>query len=160
MIYSFFFRCQYAKIALGVLCFALFSISATAQIKSPADLVPEVQKDGITLNKPSIFSADSLQSTAVSPATKKYLDQLAEYLKKNPKAKVKVVGHSFLSQITRKDEGVSLERAENVKKYLMEKGTEKERISAIGEGSNYPISNPQTPEGRIKNNRVEITIIQ
>jgi len=55
---------------------------------------------------------------------------------------------------------LSLKRAQSVKAYLIKKGISKDRIKAKGYGENKPIADNATEEGRAKNRRVEISVIQ
>ena len=47
------------------------------------------------------------------------------------------------------------ERAEAVRKYLVERGVDASRGSAVGRGEEEPIADNATPEGRANNRRVE-----
>ena len=55
---------------------------------------------------------------------------------------------------------LSLGRAKMVAKKLTDLGVDKKRIAVIGYGSKRPIAPNNTPEGRAKNRRVEIKIIE
>jgi OmpA-OmpF porin, OOP family len=50
---------------------------------------------------------------------------------------------------------LSTRRAESVKKYLIEKGINKERISTWGYGDEKPIADNDTKQGRALNRRIE-----
>ncbi len=90
---------------------------------------------------------------------KEYLDALATYLLANPSTKVFVEGYND-------DQGGSLienqkrsvERANNVKRYLMNKKIPEGRIISLGRGSVNPLVPNISKANRAKNRRVEITI--
>ncbi len=53
---------------------------------------------------------------------------------------------------------LSQERVNSVKEYIVEKGINEARISAVGYGESQPIADNETEEGRQKNRRVELQI--
>jgi OOP family OmpA-OmpF porin len=70
-----------------------------------------------------------------------------------------VVGHTDNVGSTAANQRLSLQRAEAVKKYLVSKGIEPNRIYTEGKGPSQPIADNRTPEGRAKNRRVEIEVV-
>ncbi|WP_231561154.1 OmpA family protein [Sphingobacterium sp. T2] len=54
---------------------------------------------------------------------------------------------------------LSEKRAASVKKYLEDGGVSASRITTKGYGPNKPIADNKTPEGRQKNRRVEVVIL-
>ena len=54
---------------------------------------------------------------------------------------------------------LSQRRAESVKNWLVEKGIDASRITAIGYGPDNPIDSNDTPEGRERNRRIEFVRI-
>jgi OOP family OmpA-OmpF porin len=53
---------------------------------------------------------------------------------------------------------LSKDRAESVKQYLVNQGTNPSKIEAVGYGQDQPIASNKTAAGRQKNRRVEFTI--
>ena len=53
---------------------------------------------------------------------------------------------------------LSEQRAQKVKSYLVDKGINESRLTAIGFGSTRPISSNDTEEGREQNRRTEFRI--
>jgi outer membrane protein OmpA-like peptidoglycan-associated protein len=51
---------------------------------------------------------------------------------------------------------LSQKRAEAVMNYFVEKGIEKDRLSAAGYGFSQPVASNDTPEGRAQNRRVQL----
>ncbi len=95
------------------------------------------------------------------------LDKVADFLKNsNKKAKIEVAGHSDAKGSDAYNLTLSQKRANAVLAYLALKGINKSRINAIGYGESKPISaneNPDgsdNPEGRAKNRRTEIIVLQ
>ena len=82
---------------------------------------------------------------------------ILEYLVKNPKAKLKITGHT--DNVGSEDYNMELsrQRAEGVKDYLVEKfSIDRERLIVKGVGSSEPIADNSTLEGQLQNRRVMI----
>jgi len=81
-------------------------------------------------------------------------------LKDNPDIKVEIGGHtdSLGSQAARQK--ISEKRAESAKKYIMDKfNISGDRMTIKGYGSQKPIADNKSKEGRAKNRRVEFRVI-
>ena len=90
----------------------------------------------------------------------KALDQNGQILKDNPNIKVEIGGHtdSMGSEAARMK--ISEKRAESAKKYIMDKfNISADRMTVKGYGSQKPIADNKTREGRAKNRRVEFRVI-
>ncbi len=101
------------------------------------------------------FEPNSYLVTAASqPSVKKF----ADFLKRYPNARVKIVGYSDSSGNRARNRLLSEKRAESVKKLLIGYGIPASKITAIGKGDLNPIATNDTPEGREKNRRIEAEI--
>lgn len=87
------------------------------------------------------------------------LDKIITVLETNPNFKAEVVGHTDSNGNEMENLKLSKNRAFEVYNYLVKKGIEKNRISFIGLGSNIPIGDNITEEGRAKNRRVELRFL-
>lgn len=90
----------------------------------------------------------------------KVLDRDAMILKDNPNIKVEIGGHTDAvgSDVARQK--ISEKRAESAKKYMMDKfNISGDRMITKGYGSQKPIADNKTKEGRAKNRRVEFRVI-
>ena len=53
---------------------------------------------------------------------------------------------------------LSQERADAIKSFLVQKGVTADRISTVGQGARYPLTDNSSDDLRSKNRRVEIVI--
>ncbi len=88
------------------------------------------------------------------------LNRVVDFLKKNTNLVIEVGGHSngwcshdFANQL-------SHDRAKEVANYFIQKGIPNKRIQYHGYGKTKPIASNETLEGRKKNQRVELKIIE
>ncbi len=88
------------------------------------------------------------------------LDDLSALLKKKPKFKLLIDGHTDNVGKAPYNLKLSQSRADAVKTYLSAKGVEESRLTAKGYGMTKPIASNKTPDGRQKNRRVEFTIVE
>jgi outer membrane protein OmpA-like peptidoglycan-associated protein len=96
----------------------------------------------------------------LAAATKAYFETVAKFLKDNSTAKVTIVGHTDNKGDAAKNKALGLKRAELLQKTLIGLGAPQDRVTASSEGSDKPIADNGTEEGRTKNRRVEITPIK
>ncbi|MEZ4472626.1 MAG: OmpA family protein [bacterium] len=89
------------------------------------------------------------------------LDQVASVLK-NAKfvTKVRVEGHTDDRGKDDKNKKLSQDRAESVRKYLIDKGISADRLEAVGYGEERPIASNKTAAGRQQNRRVAFTVTE
>ncbi|MCX8050631.1 MAG: OmpA family protein [Chlorobi bacterium] len=148
----------------GLYIATLLPTIAEADIVPPPAPTPAVSRPlpRIVPNQLQIFSGySSPTDTALTDEMRRYLDAVAEYLKQNPRAEVRIVGHSDnFGGSPAQTQRVSDERALQVVRYLLSKGIPRERLLASGLGARSPIQSNRTPQGRAANRRVEITIVQ
>ncbi len=86
------------------------------------------------------------------------LSEVAQAIKSNKGMNVLVEGHTDSVGSNTFNMGLSQRRADSVRDYLVAKGVEADRLTAIGFGEEKPIDSNQTRAGREKNRRVEFTI--
>jgi outer membrane protein OmpA-like peptidoglycan-associated protein len=96
----------------------------------------------------------------IKPSSFPYLDELLTVIQ-DPDAltwTLEIQGHTDNVGGAEYNKTLSENRANAVKKYLVDKGVKSERITAKGFGLSKPIDTNDTPEGRAKNRRVEFII--
>ena len=94
------------------------------------------------------------------PGEEKRLDQIATLLKKVPKNQILVEGHTARVGDESDEMELSLERAHTIVKELTVRGVSKDQFITKGSGGTKPVADNETPEGRARNRRVEITILK
>ncbi|MDH5365525.1 MAG: OmpA family protein, partial [Cyclobacteriaceae bacterium] len=88
------------------------------------------------------------------------LNKLEKMLADNPTVNVEISGHTDAVGNDKYNKKLSLLRAEAVIRYLMEKGIDQRRLTAVGYGEERPLaSNDDESEGREINRRVEFKIL-
>ena len=85
-------------------------------------------------------------------------ENLKNVMARYPEITVTVTGHTDNVGKPASNQTLSQKRADNIKKMLVAKGIDENRIRAIGKGDKEPIASNKTAEGRAKNRRIEITI--
>ncbi len=89
------------------------------------------------------------------------LDQVAAVLKNYKHLKkVRIEGHTDNVGGRAKNVKLSRERAESVRKYLIDKGIEAGRLDFEGYGPDKPIASNKTAKGKEQNRRVEFVIVE
>lgn len=87
------------------------------------------------------------------------LDELAEFINGNDRKSVLLTGYADNQGTDAYIEGISRQRATEVKKALLLRGVDASRIEIEVKGDADPIGDNATYEGRIENNRVSIKIL-
>lgn len=129
----------------------------------PTEEIKE-EKIGVPVNPDkSTFKLDKvyfdLGESNVLPASYEQLDNLATYLKENQSLKIQIEGHTDNQGDSKANKRLSLERAYNVREYLVGKGIAGNRIKFVGLGDTQPVSANDNEENRKLNRRVEYKII-
>lgn len=86
------------------------------------------------------------------------LDQLILFLNNNPEVKIEILGHTDSDGSANYNLKLSSDRANEVMKYLVEKGIDKSRLKAKGMGETKPFLPNTSEENKLKNRRVEFII--
>ena len=113
---------------------------------------------GITVNLEKVLF-DRGTSDMLSGSTET-LDEVVLFLQENPSVEIEVAGHTDNRGRPDLNLILSQERAEAVKRYLVEQGVSASRIQKKGYGGTRPIASNAIEEERRRNRRVEFTIIK
>ncbi|MGI9200453.1 MAG: OmpA family protein [Woeseiaceae bacterium] len=107
----------------------------------------------ISRDETVLFSFDS---DVVHEIGRQLLEDVVEISKLCPDVNLLVTGHT--DSVGDKDYNIGLgkRRAEAVVDYMVQKGVDEARLSAVGLGFSQPIADNSTDEGRAANRRIEI----
>jgi outer membrane protein OmpA-like peptidoglycan-associated protein len=92
----------------------------------------------------------------ILPESKSILDQMIALMKENPGLKVSIEGHTDNSGDAKANKGLSERRAQAVVAALKAAGVDPGRMSAAGWGSEKPVADNSSAEGKAQNRRVEL----
>lgn len=167
---------------LNIAAFSLIAVLTAASCKQQAIVVNPgavVSKDGtddglknvrgefedatrtdegikFTLSSDLLFPTNS---SYLTEEAKIELSKLSKLLIKDSGRKVRVDGHTDATGTEEYNQWLSEKRAASVKKFLEDAGIAATRISTNGLGQTAPVADNKTPEGRQKNRRVEVIIL-
>jgi outer membrane protein OmpA-like peptidoglycan-associated protein/tetratricopeptide (TPR) repeat protein len=124
--------------------------------------VKAMQVDSLVAGKPYTI-ADILYTTdsyELNKAAKVILIGFAKYLQSNPSLNIRINGHT--DDLGNEDSNLQLSqaRAEEVKRFLSEKGVSAERMTASGFGESMPRVANEDTESRAMNRRTEFEIVE
>ena len=91
-------------------------------------------------------------------SSSRHLNKLVAFLEKYPDRTVEILGYTDDVGSTDYNQGLSKQRADSVKSYLVAQGIDSTRISTSGEGESDPVAGNDTAFGRQQNRRVEVVI--
>ena len=107
-----------------------------------------------------IFKRDpkALHVVDISENNMVMLKQVLVILNANASASIVLSGHTDNSGAEKFNQKLSLQRADEVKNYLVENGIDESRLKAIGQGESSPRASNDTLEGRGLNRRVDFNV--
>ena len=109
--------------------------------KEPAKLLPQK----INFSGDALFDFDK---AVLRPEGKAMLDDLARVLQGAKYEVILAIGHTDRIGTQAYNQKLSVRRAEAVKKYLVDKGIEPNRIYAEGKGETQPVTKPGDCKGK------------
>ncbi len=104
------------------------------------------------------FKPDSDQ--LINKAAEKAILELIKFLQGNPEVKIEIGGHTAAAGADDDNSrNLSKKRAEAVRKFIIKKGIDENRLTSEGYGGSKPIADGKTTEGAAKNRRVEVRVL-
>jgi OOP family OmpA-OmpF porin len=97
-------------------------------------------------------------SDKITRGSNKVLDEAVKVLTDYPDVKLEIGGHTDNVGKAEYNMDLSQRRAESVKNYLVEKGINSDRLTAVGYGMDKPITSNKTKADKAKNRRTEFTL--
>lgn len=124
--------------------------------KTEEEAIEEVAENTFRLDKVYFETGES----NLLPESYTQLDGLVKMMASNPLMKIRIEGHTDNQGDPQLNKKLSLERAYNVREYLISKGISGIRIQFKGYGETQPLVPNDSEENRQKNRRVEFVIIE
>lgn len=102
---------------------------------------------------------DTGQAT-LQPASQEQLGNIAAILKAYPNVKVKIGGYTDNTGDAAANQQLSQQRADTVMAQLVSLGVDPSRMTSQGYGQDNPVADNSTDEGRQKNRRIALEVVQ
>jgi OmpA-OmpF porin, OOP family len=134
---------------------------AAAPVAAPAPAPAPVAPPAPVSEKVT-FAADAFYDTGKSVLKSDAKAKLDDLVEKTAGVNLEViiaVGHTDSDGSDAANQKLSVARAESVKKYLVSKGVEANRVYTEGKGEKQPVADNKTKDGKMKNRRVEIEVV-
>ncbi len=129
--------------------------AAMASLAEIAKVKEEARGMVITLSGSVLFATGKYE---LLPIARDKLDEVAKAVSDQGYQSILVEGHTDSRGKASDNDTLSLKRAESVRTYLISRGIPSDKIRASGLGSQRPIADNATPDGRANNRRVELVI--
>lgn len=125
-------------------------------------LISFVEDKSKPVDKTTWFSFDRLEfetgGTVLKPSSQEQLKNIAEILKAYPNVQLKIGGYTDNTGNAQTNLKLSQQRADNTMAALVKLGINKSKLTAEGYGSQHPIADNATEEGRQKNRRIDLRV--
>ncbi len=99
-------------------------------------------------------------SDRLRPGATDILDEVVATLKRYPKIRFEVAGHTDSDGSAAYNEGLSARRAQTVHDYLAANGISVDRMTVRGYGESQPIADNATAAGKAQNRRVSLNVVE
>jgi outer membrane protein OmpA-like peptidoglycan-associated protein len=121
--------------------------------------VSQTTDNQLKIDIPSDISFD-VNRADIKQNFRTMLDTFAKGLAKNTASSITIIGHTDNSGSDVINNRLSLNRAQSVRDYLVNRNVSASRFSIEGRGSREPLSANDTPANKAKNRRVEIYVAE
>jgi outer membrane protein OmpA-like peptidoglycan-associated protein len=101
-----------------------------------------------------------VNKSKINPESYPELDIVVNMMRENPKMVIQLEGHTDYGGDQKKNMKLSKDRVDEVRQYLISKGTQKNRVKTKAFGGSSPLSRDNTPEAHRLNRRVELRVLE
>jgi OOP family OmpA-OmpF porin len=139
------------KASLFFIAFFLISSSCMAQL-------PTIDNNGLVLGKPVVFETGT---AVLKPESDEALAMVKAFLQAKEYASLlRIEGHIASGGNENGNQSLTEKRAMAVCKWLIKNGIDCKRLIAVGFGSNKPVADNSSADGKTLNNRIEFKIAE
>jgi outer membrane protein OmpA-like peptidoglycan-associated protein len=126
-----------------------------ASIPAPLPILAALPR-GTVVALPSLYFTQSTAS--LLPASRPTLTALVQALRQRPALRLEIAGHT--DNVGKADQNLRLsqQRAQVVRRYLVQQGIDSLRLTARGYGGTRPVADNRDPQQRPRNRRVEVVV--
>ena len=125
---------------------------AMAQVVTAGQLADAINKQGFA----TLYINFDNNSAVIKPEAKPAIDEIAALLARDKTLRLSIEGHTDNVGNASANKTLSTGRAASVVKTLVQAGVASKRLQSRGFGSEAPVADNRSEEGRAKNRRVEL----
>lgn len=96
-----------------------------------------------------------VNKATLKPESMGTINEFVKMMKENPELKFEIGGHTDSDGTAERNNTLSQERSEAVKKQMLSMGISEDRLNSKGYGTSKPLAENNNPENKAKNRRVE-----
>ena len=137
---------------------ALRPKAAAADAVAPTPVLPTLSTltKGETLTLPNLYFTRSM--AALLPTSYPTLNALAHTLQQQPTLRLTIAGHTDNIGDATLNQKLSEQRAQVVRRYIVQQGIDSLRLATVGYGGTRPVADNHDPRQRPRNRRVEVVV--
>ena len=166
LLYTGWWNCNRKSLCSGETIASVASSEATIPISvvdslKIADKVKEVSpEDKILITPLNIYF--NLNQLAIKKTTEveTFISTAKKYLEKYPGKKLLITGHTDSDGPDALNQRLSVSRAKQIKIYFLKEGFNASQLIIVGKGEKEPVAPNDTPEGKAKNRRSTLRLIE
>ncbi|MCB0735456.1 MAG: PD40 domain-containing protein [Flavobacteriales bacterium] len=131
----------------------------SASLDKPFNLeigLKKISKNTPIVLRNTFFDTDKWD---LKPESRVELNLVVDFLRNNPEIRIEIGGHTDNTGNAKNNVTLSENRAKSVYTYLINQGIDAGRLTYKGYGSSVPVATNDTDEGKAKNRRTEMKII-
>ncbi|HWS59716.1 MAG TPA: OmpA family protein, partial [Flavobacterium sp.] len=132
------------------------TVAGPVSNKGCPEVTPEHVEDLKVHARSVFFNSNSSAFKTGDAKTIASLDAIREILKNYPNAKWSIEGHTDSTGSDKLNQKLSEDRANAIKKVMIENGINPDNLTAVGFGETKPIASNKTKAGRAENRRTEV----